>query len=122
MNELQWRRSVGTFTGIAPTSLVQLIYALNALDSVAELKATVEEVWDNPMLSAHLYRTHAAAVNAVHSQAGGPASKSRKRKHLPDPETVEAQPEVRALQEKLEAISLRCWGYDSYDMRSFVQV
>jgi snRNA-activating protein complex subunit 3 len=71
------------------------------------------------MLSAHLYRTHAAAVNAVRSQ--GPASKGRKRKHLPDPETAEAQPEVRALQEKLETISLRCWGYDSCDMQSSVQ-
>ncbi|KAH0827547.1 hypothetical protein J3R83DRAFT_4268 [Lanmaoa asiatica] len=80
--------------------------------SVAELKAAIEEVWDNPMLSAHLYRTHAAAVNAVHSQAGGPASKGRKRKHLPDPETAEAQLEVCALEEKLEAISLRCWGLD----------
>ncbi|KAG8213733.1 hypothetical protein J3R82DRAFT_10438 [Butyriboletus roseoflavus] len=77
--------------------------------SVAELKAAVEDVWNNSMLSAHLYRTHAAAVSAVHSQAGGPASKGRKRKHLPDPETAEAQPEVRALEDKLEAISLRCW-------------
>lgn len=93
---------------------------LNTHDSVAELKAAVEEVWDNPMLSAHLYRTHATAVNAVHSRAGGPASKGRKRKHLPDPETAEAQPEVRALEEKLETISLQCWGYDSYHMRSSV--
>lgn len=72
------------------------------------------------MLSAHLYRTHAAAVNAARSQAGGPTSKGRKRKHLPDPETAEAQPEVRALQERLETTSLRCWGYDFCDMRSSV--
>lgn len=96
---------------------------LNVHDSVAELKAAVEDVWNNPMLSAHLYRTHAAAVNAVHSsQAGGPASKGRKRKHLPDPETAEAQPEVHVLEERLEAISLRCWGYDSCDMRSTAEL
>ncbi|KAF8135666.1 snRNA-activating protein of 50kDa MW C terminal-domain-containing protein [Boletus edulis] len=77
--------------------------------SIAELKAAVEELWDNPMLSAHLNRAHATAVNAVHCQAGGPVPKGRKRKHLPDPETAEAQPEVRALQEKLDAISLQCW-------------
>lgn len=93
---------------------------LNAHDSISELKAAVEEVWDNPMLSAHLYRTHAAAVNAVHNQGGGSTSKGRKWKHLPDPDTAGAQPEVRALQGKLEAISLRCWGYDSCDMHSFV--
>ena len=108
-------------TGIVPTGCLHLIYTLNAYDSVAKLKTTVEEVWDNPMLSAHLYRTHTTAVNAVHSQAGGPASKSRKRKYLPDPETVQAHPDVQALQEKLEAISLQCWGYDSYDNRSPVR-
>lgn len=57
----------------------------------------------------------------MHSQAGGPASKGRKRKRLPDPEAAEAQPEVRALQEKLDAISLQCWGYGSCRMRSSMQ-
>ncbi|KAF9244968.1 snRNA-activating protein of 50kDa MW C terminal-domain-containing protein [Melanogaster broomeanus] len=78
--------------------------------SVAELKATVEEVWNNPILSAHLYRMHDAAVNAVLGQDNPPAPKGRKRKRLPVPESNEVDPEVRALQEKLDAISLSCWG------------
>ena len=72
------------------------------------------------MLSAHLHRTHAAAVNAVYSQAGGSVPKGRKRKHMPDPETAEAQPEVRALQGKLDAISLRCWGYVSHCLQGLI--
>ncbi|KAG9316398.1 hypothetical protein JVU11DRAFT_2431 [Chiua virens] len=84
--------------------------AVECSAGTTELKAAVEEVWNNPMLSAHLHRAHASAVNAVYSQAGGLASKGRKRKHLPDPEAAETQPEVRALQKKLDAISLRCWA------------
>ncbi|KAF9222581.1 hypothetical protein BS17DRAFT_783085 [Gyrodon lividus] len=78
--------------------------------SVAALKTTVEEVWGNPILSAHLYRIHDTAVNAVHGQANTQTPKGRKRKRLPAPEANEVVPEVRALQERLDSISLACWG------------
>ena len=118
MNALQYMQSalVGTFNEnvLYP---VRNSRSRSPPDSVSDLRVTVEEVWNNPMLSAHLQHTHTTAVSALHGQAGGPASKSRKRKHLPDPEVVEAQSEVRALQQKLDAISLQCWGYDSHAVR-----
>ncbi|KIJ67958.1 hypothetical protein HYDPIDRAFT_37536 [Hydnomerulius pinastri MD-312] len=79
--------------------------------SVSELKTTIEETWNNPMLSAHLYRMHDSAVNAVHGQADKPVpQRGRKRKLQPITDASENVPEVRALQEKLDAIHLSCWG------------
>ncbi|KAH7888531.1 snRNA-activating protein of 50kDa MW C terminal-domain-containing protein [Phlebopus sp. FC_14] len=80
---------------------------------VSEVKATIEDAWNNPILSAHLYRAHDAALVAVQGQAGS-AQRGRKRKHASSTsEESDAPPEVRALQEKLDAISLRCWGFSS---------
>ncbi|KAF8844640.1 hypothetical protein BDN67DRAFT_1065814 [Paxillus ammoniavirescens] len=78
-------------------------------ESVAGLKSTVEEVWNNPMLSAHLYRMHNATANTVCGEADPSAPKGRKRKRLPVPGEDAVVPEVRALQEKLDSISLSCW-------------
>ncbi|KIJ18944.1 hypothetical protein PAXINDRAFT_70365, partial [Paxillus involutus ATCC 200175] len=78
--------------------------------SVAGLKSTVEEVWDNPMLSAHLYRMHNATANTVCGEANPSAPKGRKRKRFPVPGEDAVVPEVRALQEKLDSISLSCWS------------
>ncbi|KIK92826.1 hypothetical protein PAXRUDRAFT_829589 [Paxillus rubicundulus Ve08.2h10] len=78
-------------------------------ESVAGLKSTVEEVWDNPMLSAHLYRMHDTTANTICGEANPSAPKGRKRKRLPVPGEDVVVPEVRALQEKLDSISLGCW-------------
>ncbi|KAG1734680.1 uncharacterized protein EDB91DRAFT_581966 [Suillus paluster] len=78
--------------------------------SISELKASLEQVWDNPVLSAHVLRQHKSTVASVHSQADAPAPKGRKRKRLVAPEGSESAPGVLQLQEKLDSVNLRCWG------------
>lgn len=46
----------------------------------------------------------------MHGQADAPAPKGRKRKRHIAPEGSESTPEVIQLQEKLDAVNLRCWG------------
>ncbi|KAG2150536.1 snRNA-activating protein of 50kDa MW C terminal-domain-containing protein [Suillus clintonianus] len=78
--------------------------------SISELKSSLEQVWDNPVLSAHVLRQHESTVAAVRGQADAPAPKGRKRKRYVAPEGSESAPEVLQLQEKLDAVNLKCWG------------
>ncbi|KIK44589.1 hypothetical protein CY34DRAFT_802457 [Suillus luteus UH-Slu-Lm8-n1] len=77
--------------------------------SISDLKSSLEQVWDNPVLSAHVLRQHESTVASVCGQADAPATKGRKRKRQIAPEGSESAPEVLQLQEKLDAVNLRCW-------------
>jgi snRNA-activating protein complex subunit 3 len=81
--------------------------------SISDLKSSLEQVWDNPILSAHVLRQHESTVASVCGQADAPATKGRKRKRQIAPEGSESAPEVLQLQEKLDAVNLRCWRYVS---------
>ncbi|KAJ8584339.1 hypothetical protein M405DRAFT_875659 [Rhizopogon salebrosus TDB-379] len=78
--------------------------------SISELKSSLEQVWDDPILSAHLLRQHESTVASVHDQADAPGTRKRKRKRLIAPEGGESAPGVSQLQDKLDAVDLRCWG------------
>jgi hypothetical protein len=94
--------------------------------SISDLKSSLDQVWDNPVLSAHVLRQHESTVASVHGQADAPAPKGRKRKRHIAPEGSESTPEVIQLQEKLDAVNLRCWGYASplayHSSLTFVQI
>lgn len=60
-------------------------------------------------MSAHVLRQHESTVASVCGQADAPATKGRKRKRQIAPEGSESAPEVLQLQEKLDAVNLRCW-------------
>ncbi|KAL4080331.1 hypothetical protein V8B97DRAFT_738644 [Scleroderma yunnanense] len=79
--------------------------------SVAELKATVENTWDNPMFSAHLSLKHEDAIFGALGQADGSAIKGRKRKRPTVTDGSGDTPELRALQEQMDTIPLRCWRF-----------
>lgn len=79
-------------------------------ESISDLKSSLDQVWDNPVLSAHVLRQHESTVASVREQADAPAPKGRKRKRHIAPEGSESAPEVLQLQEKLDAVNLRCWG------------
>ncbi|KAG2345564.1 hypothetical protein BDR05DRAFT_988652 [Suillus weaverae] len=79
-------------------------------ESISDLKSSLEQVWDNPVLSAYVMRQHEFTVASVRGQADAPAPKGRKRKRHIAPEGSECAPEVLQLQEKLDAVNLRCWG------------
>jgi snRNA-activating protein complex subunit 3 len=81
--------------------------------SISELKSSLEQVWDDPILSAHLLRQHESTVASVHDQADAPGTRKRKRKRLIAPEGGESAPGVSQLQDKLDAVDLRCWRYVS---------
>lgn len=61
-------------------------------------------------MSAHVLRQHESTVASVHGQADAPAPKGRKRKRHVAPECSKLSQEVVQLQEKLDAVNLRCWG------------
>ncbi|KAG1808202.1 snRNA-activating protein of 50kDa MW C terminal-domain-containing protein [Suillus subaureus] len=79
-------------------------------ESISDLKSSLDQVWDNPVLSAHVLRQHESTIASVRGQADAPAPKGRKRKRDIAPEGSESTPEVLQLQEKLDAVNLRCWG------------
>ncbi|KAG1867392.1 snRNA-activating protein of 50kDa MW C terminal-domain-containing protein [Suillus subluteus] len=79
-------------------------------ESISDLKSSLDQVWDNPVLSAHVRRQHESTVASVRDQADVPAPKGRKRKRDIAPEGSESTPEVLQLQEELDAVNLRCWG------------
>ncbi|OAX41083.1 hypothetical protein K503DRAFT_686222, partial [Rhizopogon vinicolor AM-OR11-026] len=76
-------------------------------NSISELKSSIEEVWDNPLLSAHVLRQHESAIASVYDQADVPGARKRKRKRL---EGSESAPGVPQLQERLDSVNLTCWG------------
>ncbi|KAG2119589.1 snRNA-activating protein of 50kDa MW C terminal-domain-containing protein [Suillus discolor] len=78
-------------------------------ESISDLKSSLEQVWDNPVLSAHVLRQHESTVASVRGQADVPVPKGRKRKRHVAPEGSESSPESLQLQEKLDAVNLRCW-------------
>ncbi|KAG1802777.1 snRNA-activating protein of 50kDa MW C terminal-domain-containing protein [Suillus plorans] len=78
-------------------------------ESISDLKSSLEQVWDNPVLSAHVLRQHESTVASVRGQADAPVPKGRKRKRHVAPEGSESSPEALQLQEKLDAVNLRCW-------------
>ncbi|KAG2146029.1 snRNA-activating protein of 50kDa MW C terminal-domain-containing protein [Suillus bovinus] len=78
-------------------------------ESISDLRSSLEQVWDNPILSAHVLRQHESTVAFVRSQADTPAPKGRKRKRHDAPEGSEYAQEVLQLQEKLDGVNLRCW-------------
>lgn len=79
--------------------------------SIAELKTTIEDVWNNPMISAHLYTKHDDAISSALGQADGLAQKGRKRKRLDLADQSRDTPELQALQEYLQSVPLRCWEF-----------
>ncbi|EGN99648.1 hypothetical protein SERLA73DRAFT_72446 [Serpula lacrymans var. lacrymans S7.3] len=87
------------------------------LGSIAELKSSAEDAWNNPIVSAHLIKNHETAVGAIYDQADTSKSSrttasnrgGRKRKRQ-DEEGLADRPEVKSLQEKLDAIQLNCWS------------
>jgi len=81
--------------------------------SISELKSSIEQVSNNPLLSAHVLRQHESLVASVHDQAVAPGTRKRKRKRLNALEDSESAPGVLQLQDKLNAVDLRCWGYVS---------
>ncbi|KIO09904.1 hypothetical protein M404DRAFT_111474, partial [Pisolithus tinctorius Marx 270] len=79
--------------------------------SIAELKTTIEDAWNNPMISAHLYTKHDDAISSALGQADGLAQKGRKRKRLDLADQSRCTPELQALQEYLQSVPLRCWEF-----------
>ncbi|OJA13064.1 hypothetical protein AZE42_01906 [Rhizopogon vesiculosus] len=75
--------------------------------SISELKSSIEEVWDSPLLSAHVLRQHESTIASVYDQADVPGTRKRKRKRL---EGSESAPGVPQLQDKLDSVNLTCWG------------
>lgn len=93
----------------APLPHYTILAVIALQHSISDLKSSLEQVWDNPVLSAHVLRQHESTVATVCGQADAPAPKGRKRKRHIAPEGSESTPEVLQLQEKLDAVNLRCW-------------
>lgn len=79
-------------------------------DSITELKTTVENTWDNPILSARLSVKHDDAIFDALQQADGSTIKGRKRKRPTVADDNRDTPELQALQEQLDSTPLKCWG------------
>ncbi|KAH7929861.1 hypothetical protein BV22DRAFT_1056084 [Leucogyrophana mollusca] len=78
-------------------------------ESISELKTAIESTWDNPTLCAQILRSHDTAVASLHGQTDTPVIRGKKRKR-PNGEGGSRNQEVTAMQEKLDAINLKCWG------------
>ena len=77
--------------------------------SVDDLKASLEDVLNNPRLAAHVLKNHELTVNAIHESADASGKRKRRRMNLPEPALE--HPEVTALQQKLDAVKLKSWPY-----------
>ncbi|KAJ3724718.1 snRNA-activating protein of 50kDa MW C terminal-domain-containing protein [Lentinula raphanica] len=75
--------------------------------SVADIQNSLMDVWQNPMLSAYLYRSSDVAIASLHGSTSKLA-KTRKRSAASSESQNELQ-EVRELQSKLDAIPLSSW-------------
>lgn len=71
--------------------------------SVADIRHSLEIIWDNPTLSGHLIREHDRTVTALYS-LNQRLSKSHRKPNFPDPDTL--VPEVAEVQKNMEATSL----------------
>ncbi|KIM69155.1 hypothetical protein SCLCIDRAFT_1208589 [Scleroderma citrinum Foug A] len=81
------------------------------LGGITELKTTVENTWDNPILSARLSVKHDDAIFDALQQADGSTIKGRKRKRPTVADDNRDTPELQALQEQLDSTPLKCWGF-----------
>jgi len=79
---------------------------------VADIVDTLNNVWSNPILAAHLIKDHDHTVSALHASVNSKASKSgRKPQHLPDPDTLKA--DVTNLQKQLDVVPLSSFKLDT---------
>ncbi|TFK54170.1 hypothetical protein OE88DRAFT_1625240 [Heliocybe sulcata] len=72
---------------------------------VSDLKSTLTNALDDPVLAANLFKSHDATVSAIHETAD--SSNKRKRRRLPDPAFESA--DILALRDKLDNIQLKSW-------------
>ena len=87
-------------------SSTQTILEMNSLiaTSVHDIRDSLEGLWSNPTLSAHLIKDHDHTVTALHSISQR-NTKSARKTHLPDPDTIGA--EVAHLQKSLASVALK---------------
>ena len=77
--------------------------------SVDDLKSSLEDVLNDPRLTAHVLKNHELTINAIHESADTSGKRKRRRMNLSEPALE--HPEVTALQRKLDAVKLKSWPY-----------
>ncbi|KZT26698.1 hypothetical protein NEOLEDRAFT_1146996 [Neolentinus lepideus HHB14362 ss-1] len=73
--------------------------------SVDDIKSTLVNTLDDPMLAANLFKSHEATVASIHETAD--SSNRRKRRRLLDPASESV--EVLALRDNLDRVQLKSW-------------
>ncbi|KAJ4483220.1 snRNA-activating protein of 50kDa MW C terminal-domain-containing protein [Lentinula aciculospora] len=75
--------------------------------SVADIHNSLVDIWDSPMLSAYLYRSHDTAIASLLGNTSRLA-KTRKRSAMA-PESYDELQDVQQLQARLDAVPLSSW-------------
>ncbi|KAJ3555769.1 hypothetical protein NM688_g2387 [Phlebia brevispora] len=81
--------------------------ALQEECSVSDLRSSLNNIVVNPRLMAHVTRTHDASLQSIYETAD--TSNRRKRKRVTVLTPDQEQPEVTALQQKLDQVQLKSW-------------
>ncbi|GLB37608.1 putative snRNA-activating protein of 50kDa MW C terminal [Lyophyllum shimeji] len=84
--------------------------------SVADLRDSLFDTWNNPTLSAYLSKDNEHNVTSLYSTTK--SAKPKRRVNLPDPDTLPS--EVIALQKQLDSVNLTSWKLN-YDVASFIR-
>lgn len=75
--------------------------------SVDDVRSVLNDIWDDPTLSAHILKNHEHTIGALHSAAS--KSIRTRKSNFPDPDSL--LPEVVTLQKNLDSSKLISWRF-----------
>lgn len=86
-----------------------LVYIINTDQklSVADIRDSLFQTWNNPKLSAYVLKDHEYTVASLYATTK--SAKPKRKAHFPDPDQLTS--DVSALQRNLDAIKLSSWKY-----------